>query len=416
MTHSVSTPEKLNKRWGLVVLGLVTNLCLGTVYSWSVFREPLQEAIGLTTAQSGLPYSVFLALFAFSMPVGGLLIGRIGSRPTLILGGVLVGLGWFSVGSASSITFLVLGYGVVGGLGVGLAYGVPLAVVASWFPDKRGLAMGITLTGFGLSPLITAPLAEAIVLSLGVAWAFWILGVAFFAITAALSFWFVPATAQPSRAAGRRPEAEAEAATGDVPRGKTPSEMLRSPGFYGLWLCFAVGTLAGLTAIGMSAPFAREVVGFSPTVAALTVSGFGLFNGAGRPLFGAATDRFGPRNTVLLSYLLIAVGAAFALFTPAVGPAAYLAGFAVLWMLLGGWLAIAPAATTKLFGAGHYAQNYGIMYTAYGVGALAGGTGSGALYRLFGSFMPTFYLIIGACVLGAVVALVLLPARASGET
>jgi MFS transporter, OFA family, oxalate/formate antiporter len=414
MTHSVSTSEQLNKRWGLVVLGLVMNLCLGTVYSWSVFCEPLENALGLTTAQSGLPYSVFLALFAFSMPVGGLLIGRIGSRPTLILGGVLAGLGWFSVGSASTITFLTLAYGVVGGLGVGLAYGVPLAVVSSWFPGKRGLAMGITLTGFGLSPLITAPLAEAFVLSLGVEWAFWILGIAFFGIIAALSFWFVPASEHTPRAAGRRPEAE-EAAAVPASGGKTPNGMMRSPAFYGLWLCFAVGTLAGLTAIGMSAPFAREVVGISPTAAALTVSAFGVFNGAGRPLFGAATDRLGPRRTILLSYLLIAVGAGLALLTPVVGLAAYLAGFAVLWMLLGGWLAIAPAATTGLFGPRHYAQNYGIVYTAYGVGALAGGAGSGALYRVFGSFMPTFYLIIGTCLLGVVVALVLLPAKSSAE-
>jgi OFA family oxalate/formate antiporter-like MFS transporter len=414
MTHSATTSEQLNKRWGLVILGLIVNLCLGTVYSWSIFREPLEQALGLTTAQSGLPYSVFLALFAFSMPVGGWLIGRIGARPTLIVGGLLVGLGWFSVGSASSITFLALAYGVVGGLGVGLAYGVPLAVVSSWFPGKRGLAMGITLTGFGLSPLITAPVAEAIVLSLDVAWAFRILGIAFFAIVAALSFWFVPAAEQSPQAAGRRPEAEDEPA-GPATGGKTPGEMLRSPAFYGLWLCFAVGTLAGLTAIGMSAPFAREVVGVAPQAAALTVSAFGVFNGAGRPLFGAATDRLGPRATVLLSYLLIAVGAGFALLTPAVGLLAYLAGFAVLWMLLGGWLAIAPAATTKLFGPRHYAQNYGIMYTSYGVGALAGGAGSGVLYQAFGSFLPTFYLIIGACVLGAVVALVLLPTRSAAK-
>ncbi|MFW6260800.1 MAG: MFS transporter, partial [Spirochaetota bacterium] len=135
--------HRLNKRWDLVALGVVVNMCLGTVYSWSVFRAPLEASLSLTTAQSGLPYSVFLAVFAFSMPVAGLLMARIGTRVTLLIGGVLVGAGWISGGLISSFVPLVVSYGVVGGAGVGFAYGVPLAVAGSWFPARRGLAMGV---------------------------------------------------------------------------------------------------------------------------------------------------------------------------------------------------------------------------------------------------------------------------------
>lgn len=390
LTHD----DRLDRRWDLVAIGIVINTCLGTVYSWSVFRAPLEIALEIGAAQSGLPYSIFLAGFAFSMPLGGLLIGRFGSRRTLVLGGVLVCSGWILSGLVEQFGTLTVAYGVIGGIGVGLGYGVPLAVVGSWFPGRRGLAMGLTLVGFGVSPFATAPLASLLIRMLGVQQAMVALGLLFLPVILGLSFFMVSRTV---------PEAEVSAPTGQGDMDLR--QMMSSLRFYGLWGCYVIGTLAGLTAIGMTASFAQEAVGLSAATAAGSVAIFGVLNGVGRPLFGSLHDRLGTLRTVILSFLIIALGAAVASLAGQNGVWAFYAGFAVLWLMLGGWLSIAPAATTRIFGARHYAANYGVMYTAYGVGALAGGAASSALYAQFGSYRPIFFVMIGLCALGMLLAL-----------
>ena len=397
-------------------------MCLGTVYSWSVFRAPLEESLALTTAQSGLPYSVFLAVFAFSMPIAGLLMARIGTRVTLLVGGLLVGAGWLSGGLISSFVPLVISYGVVGGAGVGFAYGVPLAVAGSWFPARRGLAMGVTLAGFGVSPFVTAPLAELLIVRIGAQPAMVALGAGFVVVIPALAVFFTgyEPDADVGDRAGTRPPAEATSPPAasiesterpSAPAEAEPRQMLRSRSFYGLWIAYVVGTLCGLTAIGMTASFAQQTAGLSATAAAAAVSAFGILNGVGRPIFGAIHDTAGVRRSILIAFVLIAVGAGAALLARPDFPLPFFVAFGIFWLMLGGWLAIAPAATTRLFGARNYVKNYGIMYTAYGVGALAGGAASGALFERFGSHTPLFIAIIGLCVIGAVVAVALIRER-----
>ncbi len=137
----------MDRRWIKIALGITANICLGTVYSWSVFREPLMHTYGFTVGQSGIPYSVFLGAFAFSMPFGGRLLTRRSPRFAMTLGAVLVGLGWISAGFVTSLPALIVTYGIIGGIGVGMTYGVPLAVAGSWYPDRRGFAVGLTLSG-----------------------------------------------------------------------------------------------------------------------------------------------------------------------------------------------------------------------------------------------------------------------------
>ena len=386
----------MNRRWDLIAIGVVVNMCLGTVYSWSVFRGPLEATFGFLPSQTGIPYSVFLALFAFSMPVGGVLQSRIGPRVTMVIGGILVGAGWILAGVVSTIPAIAATYGLFGGAGVGLAYGVPLAVVGSWFPSKRGLALGITLTGFGLSPFVTARLAEAIIAQAGVSTAFRALGFGFLAVVLGFAVFFKPAPGGGASVADEGPDFG-------------PGEMLRTGSFYGLWICFAIGTFAGLTAIGMTASYGVDAVGLSPRSAATAVAVFGVFNGLGRPLFGWLTDAWDARNTATVAFLIIILGALLALQSAALGLFAFFGGFAVLWLLLGGWLAIAPAATTRIFGQRRYAENYGIMYTGYGVGALGGGAASAVLTRLTGTAASTFWAIVGVSVVGIVISRVLLP-------
>ena len=397
---------------------MIVNACLGTVYSWSVFRAPLEEVLGISAAQSSLPYSVFLGAFAFTMPVAGELISRIGPRITLFFGGGLVGAGWMSAGFVDSFVPLVLTYGIVGGAGVGLVYGVPLAVVGSWFPGRRGLAMGLTLTGFGVSPFVTAPLAEFLITRVGVQSAMTLLGIGFIVIISAFAGAFRYAAEPVSEAemeafpGETRSETDAPGAPAEVPT----AVMLRTRSFYGLWICYVIGTLAGLTAIGMTAPFGQAVVGLPAPAAAASVAAFGVMNGIGRPLFGALHDMLGTRGSVVLSFALIAAAAVVSLFARAGVSVPFFIGFGLFWLMLGGCPAIAPAATTRLFGARGYARNYGIMYTADGVGALVGGSAFGALYGRFGSYSPMFLLIIALCVVGGVLAVrTLRPSELAGR-
>ncbi|HOD73845.1 MAG TPA: MFS transporter, partial [Candidatus Bipolaricaulis anaerobius] len=145
-------------RWGYVALGFVANVCMGAVYAFSVFRKPLEELWGISATSSGLPFMVFLAVFALGMALAGGLVERWGPRKTGILGGILVGLGWILAGFSPNIGVLTLFYGVIAGAGVGVAYGCPIAVAGRWFPDRRGLAVGLTLAGFGASALVVAPI------------------------------------------------------------------------------------------------------------------------------------------------------------------------------------------------------------------------------------------------------------------
>jgi MFS transporter, OFA family, oxalate/formate antiporter len=159
-------------RWLFLPLGITTLLCLGTVYSWSIFRKPLEASLSTPAVKIGatdtlLPFAVLLVVFAIVMPIAGRYIEHYGATKMTAVGGTIVGLGYFLSSFATSIPLLVLTYGVIAGAGVGIVYGVPISLAAKWFPDRKGLAVGLTVVGFGLSPLITAPLAKSLIESNG---------------------------------------------------------------------------------------------------------------------------------------------------------------------------------------------------------------------------------------------------------
>lgn len=387
----------LRGRGHLLVVGFLINVCGGAIYAYSVFRKPLEALWGLSATQSGLPFLVFLTMFALGMALGGKPLESWGPRRTALLGGVLVGGGWLLAGFSPHLGALTLFYGVVAGLGVGLVYGCPLAVVGRWFPDRRGLALGLTVMGFGASPLLTAPLLGFLIARFGPLRTFSLLGAAFLGLLVllALPLRYPPREGGEGPAARKRPERGAELG---------PRELLRTPGFYALWAAFALGCLAGLMAIGIAAPFGQEVARLSAGLSALAVSVFAVFNGVGRPLFGWLTDRISPRNAGALSFALVLL-AALLLYFLGSHPAVYFLGFCLLWLNLGGWLAIAPTATAALFGMKHYGKNYGIVFTAYGAGAVLGNVLSGLLRDLTGSYRAVFPWVMGLALVGAGLAL-----------
>ena len=399
-------PEK--GRWMLVVLGMVINLCLGSIYSWSVFVKPLTDyytgVLGQTVTANDIlmPFSVFLAFFAIAMPFTGKYIERYGPRNITIIGGVLTGLGWLLASVSTSVPMLYVMYGVIGGIGVGIAYGVPVAVSARWFPDRRGLAVGLTVLGFGFSAFFTANIAGWFITAYGVMNTFRIFGIAFIILIILLALplrfpaagWVPKGWTAPALKPGEEKPCEFDRA-----------KMLKSPSFYGLWTCYFIGCLAGLMAISIAKPVGTDV-GIEAGLATMLVGFFAVFNGGGRPVFGALTDKPTPRNAAMVSFILIALASLLMWQIPIVP--VYILAFAVLWGCLGGWLAIAPTTTGSYFGTCDYPRCYGVVFLAYGAGAIAGPQLAGFIKTSTGSYIGVFPYVLALAVVGIVIAFTLM--------
>jgi MFS family permease len=185
--------------------------------------------------------------------------------------------------------------------------------------------------------------------------------------------------------------------------------MFKTPSFWALFLCFVFGATAGLMAIGMASPVGTEIIKLKAAAAATLTSVFAIFNFSGRPIFGWLTDRIKPTNASAISFILIALGSAGMLFFAGEGTTAvYIVSFALLWMALGGWLAIAPTTTTTFFGSAHSSSNYGIVFIAYGVGAIIGNLVSGRAKDLFGNYNMAFAVTLALAVVGLILALTML--------
>ncbi|MFB2974780.1 OFA family MFS transporter [Microseira sp. BLCC-F43] len=384
-------------RWLFILLGIMVLLCLGTVYSWSIFRKPLENLLNIGATDSLLPFTVLLVFYAVLMPITGFFIDKYGSRTVTAVGGVVTGIGYILSAFAPNIYVLVLTYGIIAGAGVGIAYGVPLALAAKWFPDQKGLAVGLTVIGFGLSPLITAPIAKYLIDTYQLQTTFLILGIVFTLIILAIS------TILKTPPPGWTPAGFTASQVSAMARNETVT-MMQYPTFYGLWVCYSIGTFVGLSAIGISSPVAQEIIKLDAGTATASVSLFAVFNGLGRPIFGWVTDRFKPKYAAIANYILIIIASIMMTQAGAGQVATYIIAFCLFWLSLGGWLAIAPTATLTLFDPTNYAKNYGIVFTAYGVGAFFGTIVAGKVRDTFGSYTNAFYITGILAIVGIIIA------------
>jgi MFS family permease len=350
-----------------------------------------------------MPFSLFLAIFAITMALTGTYVENRGPREVTVVGCILTGLGWLLASMVNSITMLSVLYGVIGGIGVGIVYGATVAVAARWFPDRRGLAVGMAVFGVGFSAFITANLAGFFIASYGVMSTFRIFGIGILIITVPLA---LPLTFPP---AGWRPQGWSP----PVPdKGEhltcehTRSEIVKKSAFYGLWICYFIGCIAGLMAISISQPVGTELIYIPAGLATALVGFFAIFNGCGRPLFGYLTDRLNPGTTAMISFVLISL-ASLLMWQVPIYPV-YIIAFAVLWGCLGGWLAIAPTATAGYFGTVDYPRCYGIVFLAYGAGAIAGPQLAGFIRTTTGSYLGVFPCVLALAIIGFIVAFFLM--------
>ena len=404
---STSTTPSSGQRWLIAAAGAVVMLAIGGVYGWSVFTGPLQEEFGWTSTQALLPYVVLHGVIFVGTFVGGRIQDRIGPRPV-----ALAGIAVYSVGvGLSALTsepehlwVMIVTYGVLGGLGLGLAYIVPPAVLSKWFPDKRGLANGIAVGGFGAGALITGPIGEPMIAAFGsVPPVLGVLGIGYLVVGVAASLLLRD---PPSEDDDEDTGDDDEEAGGDFSLG----EALRTPQFYLLTAMFTLSVVIGNAFISQASPIAQEISGVDAGAAALLVGVIGLFNAGGRPGWAAVSDKLGRMTTFRVLLPISAV--AFALM-PNAGTI-----FAVLFVLAciailnyGGTFGTMPSVSADFFGTTNGGAIYGIMLIAWSLGGVIGPLGMSMVYEATGSFDGALYGFAGLAIVGMVLTMITRPPR-----
>ncbi len=377
--RSSSTPN----RWVIAIAAFIVQLALGSVYAWSVFLKPVTALFNDTTADhitkaqqgaTNLTFSIVLLALGITAAFGGYFQSRFGPRAVATVGGILYGLGIILAGlttPAHNLFLLYLTFGILGGIGVGLAYIVPLAMLIRWFPDRRGFITGLAVAGFGLGALLIAQTAPSLLApkSLGVGTTFIYLGIIYLIIVVIASQFFrrAPDNYAP---AGWTPSAvnQATRTTHDY----SLSEALRDPKWYVLWLILALNVTAGAAVISVASPLAQKFTGVGSLVAAGIVSVISIFNGAGRLFWAWLSDAIG-RPFTFLAIFLVQIVAFLVLAQIGLGGfGLLLIPAALIGLCYGGGFGTMPAFAADFFGAKNSGVIYGAMLTAWSAGGIVG--------------------------------------------
>lgn len=351
--------------WIVTFAGTGINLALGVLYTWSLFKGAIEAQFGWRGSQLNDPYALCCLVFAFTMILAGRCQDRFGPRLTATIGGLLVGAGMVLISQTRSYWAWLLGFGLLVGLGIGFGYSSATPPALKWFPPSRtGLIAGLVVAGFGLAPVYLAPTSQYLLAHFGLQKSMLILGVAFVLIVCGLAQLLV----NPPEGAVAKPSGSG--ATPAAPVNFSPREVLRSPLFYLLWLIYFIGAGAGLMVISSVSGMAKKSMG---ELAFVAVAVLAVGNAGGRILAGSLSDRIGRRWTLFL-VLLLQAGLMFVAI-PVTGSAGVPGLVVVLVAALiganyGANLALFPSFTKDLWGLKNFGVNYGILFTAWGVGGL----------------------------------------------
>lgn len=380
-------------RWRVVVGGVSMNLALGSLYAWSVFVLPLEQEFGWTRAQTSWVFTIAIVTFAITFIFAGRMQDVRGPRLCAFLGAVLVSLGFFLASFTASLVSLYLIFAVVGA-GNGFGYATPMPVASKWFPDKRGLVVGLMVGGYGAGSAIIGPVASSLIQSMGWRPTFRLLGGVFF-VMGMIGTWLL--TNPP---AGYRPRGWTPPATAAARRDFSTAEMLRTPQFYALWLAYCLGATAGLMTISQLVPFARSA-GLGPAAAtfAITVGAFG--NAGGRILSGWLSDMMGRLTTLRVMVLASAV-AMPALFIWREEVLLFYILVAAVYWCYGTQLSVFASATADLYGTRNLGLNYGVLFTAWGAAGILGPMVAARVYDASGGYRYAFYAASGLAVVAFV--------------
>jgi OFA family oxalate/formate antiporter-like MFS transporter len=384
----VESTGTLPRRWSIAAAAVAVQLALGGVYAWSVFNRPLQDQFGWTRSQAVLPFEVAIGTIFVGTLLGGRIQDRRGPRPVALAGVLLYSGGIVlasQVSSSDELWMLVLTYGVLGGIGLGLAYITPIAMLVKWFPDRRGLITGIAVGGFGFGAVLTGPVAKTLLTQVdNKPSVFLPLGLAYLVVgLAGASLFHNPPPGYTVPGHTPRP--------GTSGAGYTLGEALRTPQWYLLTAILFLNTMCGIAFVSQASDAAQEVALVSATTAATFVGVMGLFNGAGRIVWAAASDHIG-RMPAFLG--MLGLQAACFLLMPHLRVfAAFAVLGALIYLAYGGGFGTMPATAADYFGTPNAGAIYGAMIVAWSAGGGVGPRLAARLYESSGGYGLPFTVL-----------------------
>lgn len=411
MTNGQAVAKEPAKAWQVTFAGTAVNLCLGCLYAWSVWVKYLTDAefmksqgwIPLTAEQASNPASLCILIFALLMIPGGKIQDKYGPKIAASIGGLAIGIGLLIAGAMKSYAGIMLGFGLLGGIGMGVGYAAPTPAALKWFgPHRRGLIAGLVVSGYGLAAFYVAPLAKWLITSYSLSASFYVLGIAYLiVILAAAQMLAWPPAGYVPPAPPATAQAAARAAT-QTRYDWTASEMLRTWQYYALTIMFCINTQAGLLLIGHAAKIISGIM----AAGYLLVSWGALFNSAGRIGTGIISDKIGRSNALILNYILACLVMFFFPYLLNLKniPLLFLATAVGFWCY-GGGLSLFPSFTADFYGPKNLGFNYGLVFLGWGAGAFMPKL-AGRIYDRYKSYDYAFYIAGILLIIGIILALV----------
>ncbi|MEN4323551.1 L-lactate MFS transporter [Streptococcus pyogenes] len=390
------------KRYIIATAGILLHLMLGSTYAWSVYRNPILQETGWDQAPVAFAFSLAIFCLGLSAAFMGNLVEQYGPRLTGTVSAILYASGNMLTGLAidrKEIWLLYIGYGVIGGLGLGAGYITPISTIIKWFPDKRGMATGFAIMGFGFASLLTSPIAQWLIETEGLVATFYLLGLIYLIVMLFASQLIIKPTA-------------AEIAILDKKRlqnnsylieGMTAKEALKTKSFYCLWVILFINITCGLGLISVVAPMAQDLIGMSPEMSAIVVGAMGIFNGFGRLVWASLSDYIGRRVTVILLFLVSIIMTISLIF--AHSSLIFMISIATLMTCYGAGFSLIPPYLSDLFGAEELATLHGYILTAWAIAALTGPMLLSITVEWTHNYLLTLCVFIVLYILGLMVAL-----------
>jgi OFA family oxalate/formate antiporter-like MFS transporter len=387
---------------GIVCMAMVANL----QYGWTLFVNPIDAKYHWGRAAIQVAFTIFVLTETWLVPIEGYLVDRFGPKPVVMVGGILVGIAWAWNAYADSLTALYLS-AAIGGIGAGAVYGTCVGNALKWFPDRRGLAAGLTAAGFGAGSALTVLPIQAIIRTSGYETAFLYFGIAQGVIVLLVSF---------GLAAPNAPDMKARE-TNVVQSGRDyrPAEVLKAPVFWVMYLLFVLMAAGGLMATAQLAPIAKDfkvadvpvsILGLTLPALTFALSIDRVLNGITRPFFGWVSDSLGRENTMFIAFGLEAIGI-IALARYGSDPFLFVVLSGLVFFAWGEIYSLFPSTCTDSFGPRYAATNAGLLYTAKGTASLLVPLSSILVART-GSWHAVFYVAAAMNAAAAILALVLL--------
>jgi OFA family oxalate/formate antiporter-like MFS transporter len=400
----------MNNRWFQLSLGVIAMIMIANLqYGWTLFVNPLQNAHGWSKVSIQLAFTIFVLFQVWLVPVTGYLVDRFGPRLFVVLAGILVGASWVTYAHANTLSILYLG-AVCGGIGAGIVYGTMIGAAVKNFPDRRGMAAGLTAAGFGGGAALTIVPISHMIESQGYGAAFQTFGLiqGLVIVVAAL---FMQRVVRPAGS----PLAAPPRAAAQTKHDRTPAQMLATPQFYLLYIMFVLVATGLLFMTAQLAPMARDYgiagarvnffgVAFIALELALIVDN--VLNGVSRIIFGAISDYLGRERTMFAAFTIEALGL-FGLLAYAANPTLFIVFAGMTFVASGEIYSLFPAACTDLFGSKYATTNAGFLYTAKGTASFVVPIAS-AIQRSSGSWSGVLFVLAVFNVVVAVLALVVL--------